>query len=257
MNALILRNHEGLAVEVTETATAMKERLLKEAGEIQNVSDDFTCEVAVDAVRDMKNALAVVEESRKAIKAPILDIGRRIDTTAQHYSRELAFEASRVNKLVSDFHAAQKRKQEEAERLRQAELKRIDDARKAAEDKARRESEEEMKASRTIAQATVIQETTQAKLATIADTALALQQTAAAIAAPAPVRIEGTITKQVWRFEVIDLNALIDEDVANEKRHGLVRYEPNAANINAAIRGGMRECAGVRIWSEVVTEVRR
>ena len=68
--------------------------------------------------------------------------------------------------------------------------------------------------------------------------------------ARAQVKPAGLVVREVWKFEVLDIRHLVASNPA------LVRFEPNTAAINEAIRNGLRTCPGLRIYSETVTGVR-
>jgi hypothetical protein len=66
-----------------------------------------------------------------------------------------------------------------------------------------------------------------------------------AVAKPA-----GLVNKPVWKFEVTNLGHLYGA------RADLCNVEASASRINEAIRNGMTECPGLRIWQEQSTTVR-
>lgn len=78
---------------------------------------------------------------------------------------------------------------------------------------------------------------------------VALAATNSRMVAPAPKAI-GQSVKTVWVYEVLDVHALAKHNMA------LVRVEPNASAIAKMIELGVRDIPGLRIYSEIKTQVR-
>lgn len=87
-----------------------------------------------------------------------------------------------------------------------------------------------------------------------ADTSAAKARLAAVVApvhvAPVAVRTANSRVREVPKFEVLDAVKVL------MKNPDLVTIEVNRAVVLAAIRGGMKECDGLRIWWETETGVR-
>lgn len=262
MSALVINNAESVSITVSPDAQAHKLALVAEARDIASIEDEFTLSCAADVGRKLRGIQVDVEAARKEIKAPVLNLGRAIDTIAEGFVAEVSTELHRITKLINDYTAAQRRKAEEAERARQAELRRIEDEKRKAEAEVARKADEERKAKVAaeaafgaeaerkakeeqdrIARERQEQEKRQAELN--AEKAR-LQSTT--VAAP---KLAGVAQSKVWRFEVTDIHALYAHNAA------LVRFEPAAANINAAIKAGMTSCPGLKIWQEDSTTLRR
>lgn len=273
---LVVGMLDRVSVDITPDAVARRATLLAEAAEIQTVADEFGQNCAVDVWRELQATAKAVERSRAEVKAPVLDVGRRIDALAREFIEPLTTEAARVNKLVTDYQRWVRERAEEVERLRQAELRKIEAERRAvAEAEARRLVE--------IARA----EAARKQAVEDAETAFSAPEQAAAQAAQAAAEAErlsqvlaaeaerkklvqlerdrlaaqqavartdhkpaGLVVREAWKFEVLDVWQLANA------RHDLVRLEAHASNINEAIRNGLRQCPGLRIYSETVTEVR-
>lgn len=234
MNALILHNAGAVAIEVEPAAVKKKETLLADAASIAVVSDAFTQEMAASTLRDLKGMLKVVEDSRQAVKAPVLDLGKQIDAKAKDFVEQITIEANRIQSLLTKFTIEQRRLAEEAERQRQAELRRIESEKQKA------------------AEALFLAENKADEQAAIKQAETLKQQEVAVKQAPAviPTKAAGMIVRDVWKFEVTDAHAVY------AAKRDLIKLVPDSMAISRAIAGGMKECAGLRIWQETQTGVR-
>lgn len=262
MSALVVSHIADVTISVGDDAVAKRGAAIDEAREITVVEDDFAQGLAVDALKQLNSLTKSVEQSRTQIKAPVLELGRKIDSTAKEFSTPMEIEIRRLNGLVTAYQSAQRKKSEEIERARQAELRRVEDERRKAEAAAEKAERERMAAQE------------QAEGSFIPDEASKAQEDAAKAAAQAeasrieqerlkqeqiklqsqvartPEKVSGLVVKEVWKFEVIDFRQLAIN------HPGFVRMEVNASAVNEAIRGGMRDCSGIRIYSETQTQVR-
>lgn len=257
MDALTIQNAEVVAISVLPTIIDAKQLLLVEAGEITAVNDAFEADCATQALRKIKALQSQIERSRKDVKKPVLELGRRIDSIADEFCVDLESETSRLTKLLNahverEMRARQEEERKareaaqeaarkaEAERRRQeAEARRLEEDRRAAEAAAAAPFDEQEKAEAA------------AKLKAIEEQKRAMA--AAAQAAPLPVpavpKPPPPPAKEVWHFRVNDIAALY------AARPDLVRLSENVSAIQADIKGGMRQCPGLEIWSEVVAKV--
>ena len=272
--SLAIRNLDGVQIEVLPDALAHRETALTAAREITAVEDSFSQECAVTLMRDLQTIVKSVEKTRKDIKAPVLDIGRKIDNTAATYTAPIEVEINRVNALVTQYQIAERVKAAELERRRLAELARIERERaeaerkeaerlrailaaQEAERKAREDQEsafskkEATEAARKLAESQAEQsrqveaaKREREKLAQLEKERLA-QQPVKVVAKPS-----GLSVRTVWKFEVTSVVQLF------ESHPDLVNLEARTRDINNAIGAGMRTCPGLRIWSEVESQVR-
>lgn len=251
MNALIVANHASVDISIDPTAEAEKAAMLESSRLIKDVTDEFELDCAVGELRKLKTALSEVESARQRVKAPILDIGRRIDAKSSSFTADLEAASTRIGALITAFHRKQRAAKAEAERIARMEQQRIEDARRAAEAEAQRRAAEEMRAARTASEKVAAEARAVANAERIAREAAQQAKAVASEVARVAPRIEGTAQKTVWKYEVTDIHALA------QSSYKLVRMEANASAINDVIRFGLRECPGLRIWSECVLEVRR
>jgi NADH dehydrogenase [ubiquinone] 1 alpha subcomplex assembly factor 7 len=264
-------------VSIDPAFLARRAELVESCEAVEFIASPRSQEAAVAILRDVAATLKSIEAARQEIKGPVLDLGRRIDAAAKEAVAPLVAHESRIKGLLSSYQAEERRKAAEAEAARQAELRRQAEERAKAEAEARRKAEAEAaelrrrneealakaksEEERAAAERRAAQEARDAQARAEAERRrLEEEAKRAAAAAAKPItapRAAGMMTREVWVFEVTDLNALIahDNDVPEGCR-GFVRYEPNTANINAAIRNGMRECPGLRIYQQTKAGVR-
>lgn len=258
-------------VHLAQSALDAKTAALADSRAIVTVGNDMEAVYAGDSLTAIKGLLKACETGRKAIKEPVLDLGRRIDATAAQYAAELTQESDRLSRLLSAHVENKRREAEEAERKRQAELRRIEEERLAAEREAKRKADDEAAQRAREAQALIDAANSAAEAERIKEKALRdaelakLEQDRRAIEAEhaakaraaqvmnAPVKsapkIEGVSVRKVWRFDVTDIRALY------AARPDLVEMTPKTREINSAIATGI-EIPGLKTWQESEARVR-
>lgn len=269
--ALIL--HDGRAVTIAQEAEELKASALEKSALIAAVrnADDNT--LANEALRELRSVSKAVEDARKKVKQPVLDLCRLIDAAAKDFTAELTEEESRIAKLASDWHTEQLEIQRAAERKRIEEEQRIQREREAEERRIREEAERAAREARLKAEAEALAARNEAERIAAAERAKAEQERIAkleaerqriaaeraqqellSVATKAPPRAEGQVVKPTWSWEVTDIWLLA------RTNPGLVRIEPNKQQINEVIaalaESGTPKLAGLRIWEEVKVSVR-
>ena len=265
MNAIVLHGADRVGLELLGSAVKERDDYLAEARGISAVTDNASLTLAVESATKLRRLTKAIEAGRTTAKAPVLDIGRRIDALAKEFIRPAEAEEARLLGMVSRYQAEQARVAAEAERKRQEELRKAEEARQKAEaelrakqaelDRIQREKERAAReADAKAAEAARVAELaarrailTEQLRATGAETARI--QTAAAVVST-PVKPSGTVARREPRFEVADIRKLAAEHPE------LVTIEPRRAEILSRIRSGMTEAAGLRIWWEETTTLR-
>lgn len=203
-------------------AIALRDDLLSQAAEITSVGDALDADLAAGVLRSISGATKDVENARKAVKAPVLDLGKRIDGVAKEFAGQLEVEQKRISRLLGDYEAAERRKQQEAERrARQEEAERL-----MAAEQAAKEGDE-----------TAIEDAAK-------DIAEIRSQVTTAAHRP-----EGTAVRETWCFEVEDIQALY------KAAPYLCKIEPDSTAIRAAIKKD-QNIPGLRIWKEAKSYIR-
>jgi membrane protein involved in colicin uptake len=233
------------------------------------VDADTQAEVT-GVLRDIARLLKETEDGRKAVKAPVLDLGKRIDAAAAEFVQTLEAQNSRLNGMLVSYETEQRRVAAEAERKRQEEIwaaqeearaaqaeierkaREAEQARLDAECKAREatSAEARAKAQEEARKATEAQQQAAAQKAQ-QEEAAKLQQ-AELLRAPAPVvtRAAGASVQNPWTFEVVNIRELY---TANPD---LVELSVKRSDVLALIRSGTREIPGLRIYQETKVNIR-
>jgi hypothetical protein len=233
------------------------------------VDADTQAEVT-NVLRDIARLLKETEDGRKAVKAPVLDLGKRIDATAAEFVQTLEAQKARLNGMLVAYETEQRRIAIEAERLRQAEIARQQKEAREAQEKIDREAREaeqaRLAAERAAREATNTE--SRAKAQEEARKAMEAQQQAAAAKAqqeeatrlqqaellrqPAAVvtRAAGASVQTPWTFEVLNIRELYTSNP------DLVEMSVSRSAVLALIRSGTREIPGLRIFQETKVNVR-
>src|SRR4030095_12781815 len=115
---LVLRDFHGVP-EITQDAWALKKAALEAARPVARVETPEQQATAVEALRKLKEVRAGIEASRKAVKAPVLDLGRKIDEIARNYVEEIEKQYGRLSGLINHYQRKQLEARSEAERQRE------------------------------------------------------------------------------------------------------------------------------------------
>lgn len=286
MNPIAITGVESPTVAITPTAAKNREVLLGLCVEIKSVESDRDAEKSGAVLVDLAGLIKEVEKARKAIKQPVLDLCRLIDSTAESYSSDLEKQSQRIRGLVAAYtsrieeqrRAEERKRQEELariererlehERRQREEIERIERERVEAENEARRKFEQEARAAKTKADidaALARQEEHSKQLAEQAAeaskkaaveaerAAMRAEQAKASVAqvdTAKPAQVSGVSVLSVWKFEVVNVDAL------HRSNPALVTLTPKSREINAAIASGARNIPGLIIWEEKGVKVR-
>lgn len=269
---------------ITDDAISKKTTALNALVKITRVTTPEERDLAVNAIAEAKGVLKRMEESRVIVKAPVLAMGKEIDALAKNFCVSIESALSAPDKALTDYNAAElakaqkaeqerlevvRKANEEAERVRREEAAKIEADRVAAEKSAKAEAERiaKLEAQKRPAKPedlalAKLREENAREAAEEAQRAAkelevkqslerAEQERVAATAKPIEAnKAAGSTVKVVWKFEVLD------SDKVFAAHRFLVNVEVIPSAVNAAIRAGLRECPGLRIYSEVDTNVR-
>lgn len=133
---------EGYRLTITEDAEARKEQRIAAAAGITEVTDDESSNLAQFEVRKLAEFRNEVERSRKEVKAPVLDLGRRIDQAAKDFANEVTLQETRLKKLVGDHAREVERKRREAEAEERRRFEEAQRAKREAEEAERKAAED-------------------------------------------------------------------------------------------------------------------
>ena len=137
--SLVLRGH-GYEALVSPTAAEQKRIIVAAARAVVAVTDMATCDLAQSRLKSLATIRTSVESSRKLVKAPVIDLGKRIDGIAADFVAEVIAEESRLSGLVAEYAREQQRIQREREMEAERERQRVERERHEAEMAAQREA---------------------------------------------------------------------------------------------------------------------
>lgn len=257
-------------VEVRLTPEALAERttLLENAALVLKVGDAEEQKEAVTTVASLKAFAREVENTRKALKSPILEAGKLLDATAEKAVENVNKETKRIEGLLIDFQREQIRAQQEALRLQREAQEKAQREAQEREQKLRQEAEaaererkrleaELEQAKGEAAKAEAAQRLAEAEAAELVkELAREFEQPVAPVFVPPPPQVEkpkGAAVKAIIRFEVLDIKALY---AAHPQCVNLV---PNVAAINYLLNTpgtDLTKIPGVRAWEDLNVQVR-
>jgi hypothetical protein len=99
---LVLKDFGGV-IEVTPHATELKHNALALAGAVRTVTTPEEQLQAVKALSELKVVRSGIEQTRKAVKAPVLELGRRIDRVAANFVDEIERQYGRLSGLINHY----------------------------------------------------------------------------------------------------------------------------------------------------------
>lgn len=114
MNELVLKDFSG-TIEITADAWELKKKALAAAKPIAKVETPLQQQGAVEALRLLKEIRSGMEATRKAVKAPVLQLGRKIDETAYNFMAEIEKQYGRLSGLINHYQRKEAQKKAEAQ----------------------------------------------------------------------------------------------------------------------------------------------
>lgn len=111
---LALRDFGGVP-EIIPFAIELKQQALALSVPITKVETEQEQSLAVNALTALKAITRGMEATRKAVKAPVLDLGKKIDAVAADFVSDVDREEMRISGMVNHFQRTQLRLKREAE----------------------------------------------------------------------------------------------------------------------------------------------
>lgn len=112
---LVLKEFSGFP-EITPDAYALKQNALSLARAVSKVETSGEQTEAVEALRELKAVLNGMESTRKAVKKPVIELGRKIDNLAHGFTAEIEKQFGRLQGLINHYQKKQLREQREQEK---------------------------------------------------------------------------------------------------------------------------------------------
>ncbi len=115
---LVLKQTTLGAPEITPEAFALRNQAIERARPIQSVTNNQEQAAAVEALRDLKAIRTGIETTRKSVKAPVLELGKKIDNVAADFVEDVLKHEGRLSGMINHFQRKKLDEQrQEAERL--------------------------------------------------------------------------------------------------------------------------------------------
>jgi phosphoglycolate phosphatase-like HAD superfamily hydrolase len=111
-------------IAIDPKAVETRDESIENAALIVAVSNQQQATIGADALRGLRAVSKAVETSRIAAKAPVLELGKRIDAAAKTFTLSVDHEVARITALLTAYEVEQRRIAAEAERQRQEEERR-------------------------------------------------------------------------------------------------------------------------------------
>ena len=254
MNALALRNVGSVEIAIDPKAVTARDEAIENAHLVVTIRTHNQAVAGADALRGLRAITKAVESSRTAAKAPVLELGRRIDAAAKEFNASAEAEIARITAMLTAHETEQRRIDAEAERKRFEEA--FKEARRRLAEEAARMAEIQA-AERAERAAVNERERAAAEARRVAAEQAAATERAAAAERQAnlPVvterpKVAGTVVREEWNFDVLDLKAFA------QAHPDLVEITVKRAAVLQKIRGGVRQLAHARIYEETKVGVR-
>lgn len=212
----------------------IRDELIKEASDVRPITCQTERQIVSDILSSVSTYLSWAEKGRVKAKAPSLKKCQEVDKRHELVVDSLPDVKEMLRRKLADFDNAERKKAEsEAKRLRD-EAARVENERQKAIQDARKAETEAQRAE-------------QLKLA---ESLQAQSKAAQAAVVATPPKPAGVSSRKVWRFTVTDIKALY------AAKPELCEVTHSQSRINAAIAGGMRECAGLSIYEDTQINTR-
>ena len=251
MNIVTLSRIEEASVSLTADSILLRDALVADTKTQLSVGTEKEQLGCTRHQQDIRRLTQSVEASRKAVKEPVLTLGKQIDQIAREFVEPLEIEFKRLQKLNNEYTSKVLRERQEAEQKAREEQARIERQRAEEEAELKRKAAAAMQQARNEAErAAVAKRQAEYEAKIKADAELEQRKAKVELAKVSHEKPAGMVTREVWKFEVTDIDALY-------KAHPwLVKIEPDKSAINAQLSAGNREIPGLKIWSETITGVR-
>jgi hypothetical protein len=238
LNALVLTpTLADTQISVLEEVRQNRDALIKEAAEISTVQDRLDADDCTQILKRLSEFSKDIESQRSAAKAPVLELGRKIDALGKELVASVDSEKTRLSRLVGAFEAEERRKADEERRRLQDEQLRIQrEAEKQAMEAARQAKTEEQR-DRAVDQV-------------VAKAQEKIVQVQQQIVQAQVKKAEGSKLLTKICFEVTDIREL------HKAEPNLVTLEPNGTAIRAILKQNPNLILpGLKHWTEQTLSV--
>lgn len=255
-------------IDVTPDFKKRRATALKLAVDVKEVGGPTQQQFAVGVISDLKGLRLAVEATRRMVKEPVLELGRKIDALAKTAVADILIEEERLMKLATSYADKVAEQERAAQAQRDAELKAVRDEEERLEREAEAAAEAKRAAERKAEEAKGRAKAKAQRDADAAAEASRASDEAAETARreregvaeqqsiiPTPEKAVGASVRAVWDFEVVNVAAFARDFPA------LVMIEVRRAETLKAIaalhqEGRATVMTGLRITSRTKLSVR-
>lgn len=125
---------DGIVPEkVLVTSEENRNQILLACKGVVEVKSQDQLEQAVKAMKELATITKETENARKTVKAPVLELGKKIDTVAQNFLDPVEKEMTRIQSLTTAYQVQQLREKEERDRKAREEQAKAEAAAREAE----------------------------------------------------------------------------------------------------------------------------
>jgi len=117
---------DGYTITVTLAAEQQKQTIIEASRRVVAVIDQDSCDLANARIKALASVRNAVEKSRTEVKAPVIELGRKIDGIAKDFVADVIAEESRLSALVAEYAREVQRKAREEREAAERERQRIE-----------------------------------------------------------------------------------------------------------------------------------
>jgi hypothetical protein len=119
-NMIMLKSFEAPALAISIEAEKIQEDLLERAKDfvIFDAEDQLKC---VELMKEIKTVTKSVDATRKELKQPYADFGKKIEAVAAAYSTPLEKASDNLSKILTEFQNEERKRQEAVQKKIEAE----------------------------------------------------------------------------------------------------------------------------------------
>lgn len=210
----------GTQIALSESAERARKSALLQACMVTAVGSANENQLATEVLSTIKTVLKEIEAARKAVKAPVIEVGKQIDAAAQSFTNALKEEESRIEELMRDYIVVEFEKSKAAAAQYNSRLTDLE-----------REREAKLAQAADGAAIDAIKEEYDLKHAALGD-------------APSMNTAKGQMVKEEWKIVISDIHALYRAHPA------CVSMEPRLTEIKSLLDAGVK-VIGVTAKKEV------
>lgn len=109
MKTITLTGAELVKSSAADEARKLRDELLSKAKDLPLITDVATATLATETLRELRSFYKIIEEGRSMAKAPVLEMGKRIDGLAAELRDTVEAEGVRIGKILGAWNVEQEK----------------------------------------------------------------------------------------------------------------------------------------------------